>query len=400
MRKQVKLILLATLFVITVVACNKKREYIHNTVSDEVEEIIVDSKKGPFYSTDNLIESAFFVKLETSNDCLIGAVDQILFKDSLMIVVDKKHANAICVFDMQGRFKYRIGKRGQGPEEYVEIRRVCLVPGKDEICLLDYAQRKVLFYNIEGEFLRYERIPFLMRYFEYLPSGNKAYNEEIFPMREQAFGKYINNTLIVTDNKNNILYGACKDARTEKFNYALPNPLRNFGGEIFYNPAYTDTIYYITDTTAIAKYAINILYNKIPKFDGNTTNEIFESYWNGPYIYFEGEFAELKDLTFIQINLPVSDDFLLYSHKTKQTYLNNGETVHPIKFFANKINSPIARYGENTVVFDLESHKILDYKEHLYNDKKNRAVLDSLYDGLTEDSNPVLFFYKMRTDFE
>jgi hypothetical protein len=75
-----------------------------------------------------------------------------------------------------------------------------------------------------------ERTPFFLAYFEYLSNGCKAYN--VSAMKDPKMGKFRENTLIVTDNQNNVIYGDCHDAYDEKrFTYSFLTPLRRYGGE-------------------------------------------------------------------------------------------------------------------------------------------------------------------------
>jgi len=374
-------------------SCDQPKQF-GRVESSQIEEIVIDAKDGLMLPIDSFVKKVDYIKLETTNDNLIGEVSQLLFMDTLLVVVDARIAKSICVFDLEGRFKYKIGSLGGGPDEYANITNVCLVPGKDQLSVLDGPQKKVIYYRLTGEYEYSEKTPFMLYYFEYLESGFRAFNTSA--MNDPTFGKYIKNTLIVTDDMNKITYGACHDFYSEKFNFTSHRPLRKFDNEVYYSPSFTDTIYVVTDTIVSAKYSINIKWNGMPKFNEKITNEIFNGYCK-EYFYFNGHYIELKDLTFVNISTPGGTPFVIYSHKTKKNYLSSGNVYNPFFAFL-KNNIPIAGYKDSIVVSDIKSYHIMASKQNLYQVDGFRESLNALYEDLTEDSNPVLFFFHLNTN--
>ncbi|GHV27869.1 hypothetical protein FACS1894176_10130 [Bacteroidia bacterium] len=359
-----------------------------------MEEIIIDPKDGQILPIDSFIDESEYIKLETTQDNLIGEISQILFVDSLLIVVDANKAQTINVFDMQGKYQYKIGQVGGGPAEYITITNVALVPNKKQIALLDGTQHKVVHYTYQGEYVSSERIPFMLYYYEYLKSGYKAFN--VSAMKDPAYGKYKDNVLLVTDEENQIMYGACNDFSSHKFNFQMNRPLRTFDDEVYFAPNFTNIIFWVSDTLITAKYHIDIRKNAMPPLDNEITNDKFEEYIQ-KYLHFNGDFIELNNLTFMNISAPQGNPFLVYVHQTKQTYLNSGVVHNPFYAFLNMF-IPKARYKDNVIVVDVPAYHIIASKEGLYHETKYKKELDELYDGLTEDANPVLFFYHLRED--
>jgi hypothetical protein len=215
-------------------------------------------------------------------------------------------------------------------------------------------------------------------------------------MKDPAYGKYRDNVLIVTDEKNQIMYGACNDFSSQKFNFQMHKSLRTFGDEVYFSPNFTNIIFLVSDTLVTAKYHIDIRENAMPPLDNEITNARFEEYVQ-KYLHFNGDFIELNNLTFMNISAPMGNPFLVYVHQTKQTYLNSGDVYNPFYAFLNNF-TPQARYKENVIVADVPAFHIIASKENLYYKTKYKKELDELYKDLTEDANPVLFFYHLRED--
>lgn len=100
------------------------------------------------------VDSIGYFQLETTSECLLpyyGAkytfrVDNFLFLGDL---------HSILKFDVTtGKFIGKIGNRGQGPEEYVQIENICIDKDNKRIIVKDGGNRqKLLTYNYEGNYL-------------------------------------------------------------------------------------------------------------------------------------------------------------------------------------------------------------------------------------------------------
>jgi hypothetical protein len=359
-----------------------------------IENIVVDPKKGKVVSLDTLIWKSDQIVLETTDECLIGTISQVLFADSLIIIVDKDLAKSILVFDMEGNFKYKIGNKGNGPGEYADMNYVCFVSGKPWISVWDRQKWKIMFFDVNGEYLYSDNRPFMIGYYEFLESGNLAY--DVSALKDSGYGNYLGNVLMVSDNKYNIIYGACHDFGNYINNFSMNKPLRKFGESVYYSPHFTDTIFLITDTAAIAKYAIEITWKGMPKLNDQITPDMFD-YYRSHYFRFGGDFIELKDYTYMNFLSPFhGNPAIAYFHDTKTTYLVNDVVGNP--FYAFLVtHEPIARYKENSLVCAVQSPYIMNNKEILYNAYKGyEKDIDALFERINEDANPVLFIYHFK----
>jgi hypothetical protein len=344
----------------------------------------------------NLIDKYESVKLEDNDDCIIGRISQILFTDSLMVVVDNESANAVYVFDMSGKFKCKVGSVGQGPAEYRTPWHVTLKPDKRQIVIEDVQQHKILYFSYTGKFEYSERKPFRLRCYEYLANGYKAF--DVSSMKDPAMGELQENTLIVTDENNKVIYGACTDFYSSQFHNVMHESLRKFDNTVYYSPNFSNEIYEISDTAAILKYTISIPENGMPPLNKSITNDIFDDYvYVQNYNFFNGDYIELKDFTCINLWMPKGQyPLIVYSHAKKKSY---NLLLWHLSF---SDEAPKSRYKDNWLVFDRNAFELMERKEYLYkvlkDDPEQIALLDKLYDGLTDDSNPVIFFYHLNPD--
>ena len=372
-------------------SCNKPHNNIEPDISD-VKTIIVDTKQELVLPLDSIFHKIEFIKLETTNENLIGKISQLFFIDSLIIAVDAESSKTICFFDRRGNYLHRIKDLGQGPHEYVEISHVSIVPGNKQLVVIDRPQNKVIYYDLNGKFVKSERTPFMLSYFEFLESGSKAY--KINGMNDSQIGEYRNNPFVVTDKNNNIIYGAFQDINTENFSFSKLYPLRKFQETVYFSPNFSSTIYEVSDTIVKAKYQIDFKQYKMPGLSNDITDKQFKEY-REKYFYFNGDFIELKDFSYINVATPCGFLTVIYSHKQNKTVLHTGNGNHP---FFSFLNIPKARYEDNAIVVDVQAYIIHALKNEFYKNGKFNELLDSLFENLDEDANPVLFLYYLNPD--
>ena len=56
---------------------------------------------------------------------------------------------------------------------------------------------------------------------------------------------------------------------------------------------------------------------------------------------------------------------------------------------------PIARYSDNTLVCSVNASQVMLFKDYLLENSGDSKELKQLYDDLSVDSNPVLFFFDL-----
>lgn len=361
--------------------------------ANELQEISIDaSQKTSLLPTDSLFDCVHFIKLETTSVCMMGGISQLFFVDSLIILVDNQTSKSVYFFDMNGQYKYKISKLGKGPEEFLNIWNICLTPDKNQLVIYDNLQHQMLFYDLNAQFIKVENQPFMMDYFVFLSSGHRAYNVD--GMYDESLGENKNKSLIVTTSNNQLVYGFSERQYGKDFNYSKNRILRNCGEKTYFSPNISDIIYEITAESIVPKYHVNLGESALPTIEESITNEAFLKLLN-THLFFNGDFVELKDYTYLNVMTPNGYPGVIYNHKTKSTFLQSGFCNHPFYEFINN-QAPLAAYGENSVVVAANPFDLLSKKDVFYKDKLlYKNDLDAIYNDINENSNPVLFVYRI-----
>lgn len=113
--------------------------------------------------SDSIIKEVKFVALEVNDTCLIKRAQDIKLNDSLIFINDDRYR--LLVFDLSGKFLHQIGNRGNGPEEYLEIKDFLI--NKDTIEILDF--QKIEYYSLNGKHLQRKRFSLSKEKGEYNP---------------------------------------------------------------------------------------------------------------------------------------------------------------------------------------------------------------------------------------
>lgn len=83
-----------------------------------------------------LTDSIEIIKLNTSDECLIGEIKQVSFTDQFIFVSDPYVSQKIFMFDKNGKFVKNIGRQGGGPGEYSIISKFTITG--DSLLIQDY----------------------------------------------------------------------------------------------------------------------------------------------------------------------------------------------------------------------------------------------------------------------
>ena len=106
------------------------------------------------YGDTKYFKSIKIVKLETLDENLIGGIIQLELYDNKFYILDKYlSVSNLFVFDLEGNYLYKIGTRGQGPEEYINISSFFIDEKEGIVNIVDGLTSTVIRYDKEGTFI-------------------------------------------------------------------------------------------------------------------------------------------------------------------------------------------------------------------------------------------------------
>ena len=130
-----------------VLSCGKKTEKGYGQTNNNVPIINIPEDLTHISHLDSVFSTVTFIPLETKDECLISHIFTVKIVDSLIYINNNRQQ--LLVFGMDGKFKYHIGAKGEGPQEFLEINDFII--NKNNIELLDF--KKIQTYSLTGKHL-------------------------------------------------------------------------------------------------------------------------------------------------------------------------------------------------------------------------------------------------------
>lgn len=96
-------------------------------------------------------KSVYLLALESDEEHLVGSMADMIVTEDSYVIIDGQNGN-IFRYTLDGRFANRIGRRGNGPEEYVHINDVQY---KDSSLYVFSVPSKILRYSMDEPFSRH-----------------------------------------------------------------------------------------------------------------------------------------------------------------------------------------------------------------------------------------------------
>jgi hypothetical protein len=365
-------------------------------------EIEFDYKSTDCLPLDSLMDDIFYVKLETTGKNLIGQISQLLFVQDRMIVVDADISKSITVYDMSGKYLNSIGQFGPGPEDYTYIAHVTLSYDSSMVIVNDLGSKHLKYYSVDGHFIKAGNMLYPFSPFEFMTDNViVSHNSSGNPVdkRDPSCKPCL---AVINLSENSLVYSASQSFYREEFTRTSHFPVRKYGGKIFYNPSFSDTVYLVTSDGLYPRYHFTLKGIKPLTVNEHITNKIIDEY-NALYPVFYGDIIELEDAVYFRYSEGMASwrspwfRFFMYSKARSRVFCCNGVLHNPFFYFWS---IPVARYRENYIVVDIRPDGIIPKKDALYHLIENlppdkKGMLDELYRDLTEDDNPVLFFYRV-----
>jgi hypothetical protein len=373
------------------VSCEKKSTNDKIDIS-ELKVININSNTIICHS-DEIFEKISYIKLETTNDNLIGQITQVLFTDSLIFVADGLLTKSIFVFDYDGRYKHKISGLGGGPHEYVNLSHIAFTADNKNLIITDFMKSANMVFSFDGTFI--QNIPLSNR-------GNDFF--------------YIDDSTVVISNPGKIFQGeknslpyslVVENLKTKESHYAFPiltsddfgavnqfYNLSSYDQKIYYVPYISDMVYQILPDKIMALYEIKIEGSKHPKIDENLKTEEYLDYVRHSRC-FNGAFLDLENTAVFGMAPFKSESPVFYSKESGKTYTYKKDFVNdPLASFLGR-NLTTTKYKKNIIVAEVAPSEIINTYDELKKKNKSNLAMEDVQKNLTEDSNPVLFFYEV-----
>ncbi|MCL2561894.1 MAG: 6-bladed beta-propeller [Rikenellaceae bacterium] len=216
---------------------------------------VIEIPKTVTESIFDVVDNYRYIPLNVGGNlaAAIGGIDKVrVFRDKIY-VMDNITTHKLLIFDKDGTFLKNVGRKGRGPQEYVELTTFEIDYHREEILIRDNTSEKVLVFGLDGEYKRTLDCSIWGGGIAVLPNGNIVRGIEGFRTNDKKFGNY---KLIILDSDNNILERHCAtEVRFPSLSQTFLNP--GFDGTVTFAPQMMNEVYRISEGGVEHIYIIN-----------------------------------------------------------------------------------------------------------------------------------------------
>lgn len=343
---------------------------------------------------DSILEFSHYVILDPQQEVLIGKIKKLQLLDGHIGVASE---NKAYVFDSTGRLVHCWDRQGRGPNEYLQMTDMEIAREKDWVChVYDKNAGKLLTYDMDDKAVSVKEMIPHAKAFKLLGDGLIAFNmgngsstflqkEDYFNYRcIDSFGK----TRISAVPFNKQMFGlSTQYDKGKSFFY-------RYGEQIYMSAQHNDTIYQVSDTSGwITPCLVFDLGVERPRADDE--NYPISNYQKGlggekpevPVAFYKFPNGYLAEYTYDfrpYVLIANEQGEILYTGNSARD--KNGVLLRPVPYLDFDNSGYLISYFSPV---NIEADKKIGRRKGC-----DSALLDELSLKVSENSNPVLLFYK------
>jgi hypothetical protein len=377
-----------TMWVLLLLSCTKNVEE-----SGEIVNIMVNPSKSEMKDYNDISENSTFIQLETTNESLLKYIHKLTINDNRIYAFCSDGDGKLCCFDMQGKFLFTIGTRGNGPSEYVHLTDFA-IDDKNKCIWLSDDFNKILKYDLNGKFIQQYKTEFSTK--NLIP----LQQDDVLAIRLGYYKDKDYSFIIYSISNDEILYYKKGTNSVEKI--VASNAFFQEDKYLLYKESFNDTIFKVKESHLEPYYVINFGENSIPKKiieDKNTKNIIIQfSNPENKYAGLIGTVSENKNylrFTYFYANV---GKMAIYE-KNKKENIN----LSDVSFNGKKLNA--AQYffrfqGNNKQISSLYAYLLTENEKEADNRQQYGSYSDysALISNLRSEDNPVLILSDIKYD--
>lgn len=272
-------------FCLLIISCESKKDIPTINIGDALQSTNrVDINK--------YVKDIKYIPLETSDSCMIGEINFVNKVEELIYIADNK--DNLFVFNSNGKFIQKIGRKGRGPQEYQDILGLTVDRKNGDIYFIGMGN--LYHYGKNGDFKHSSLI-----------DGNLQvgvlddFNNLIFIFPTRTVNPDTTNLLAICNSEGNVIKNI--RSRTEDGNISVFNWIYSKNGFTYFKEELSDTLYMMGEN--LIPKAVALLDLKEFSF----TPELFEfsamEKWVDYYRLYN--MFEFKNLTFFNLQKGLMD---------------------------------------------------------------------------------------------
>lgn len=343
-------------------ACQERTE--KKSITNDSTYVIPEMKVKPFEEGLALFTEPVFIKLKSNDiETDFSRVGKVKLVGDKLFLLDSR-MKSLVVYQITGEAIGKVGKKGQGPNEYLDIADFD-VDEQQTIYAIDGRQNKLFIYDSDFKFKSAEKLPFAADKIHLLENGMY-----MFALSSWNKGEGAGNRIAITDNKCNVVrtYLPYDEYIDENF-WISDYQLTKTKDHILYNKTIDNNVYLFSlDGTLQKPITFDFGKENVP----NEKKKDIEKYLKDFDSY-----SLLKDFTVIYSDIVLGT---FWEHRKNKVFLldTQKQILYKSKEWEGSYNSIYTGFCDSTLISIIapDSYEAsLDYK------RLSSELLDHLDNG-------------------
>ena len=332
------------------------------------------------------LKSCFAIKLEANENSVFGDIRRLRVTADRIYILDSDIAESLFVFNREGGFLFKVGRKGGGPGEYYSINDFFIDTTRNEIIIYDANLRDLHYYNSEGNYIRTHSFKGMWSFACYpFDSTHYALDFVRKPWSRNVFH------LQLVDQDNDVYF----EYKKLKHDYHFVNNYHisfyNGISKTFYVPAFCDTIFAVSNSGIEGGYAVDFGKQKIPEefFIGLKSEEYPVKLLKSTYCYGIKNVLETDKFLFFEFKYGNMGFPLTYNKESEVTHIHIQYLPMPLASYNNCFVGVLSSsLSEHIRSGQIEKKQCDDWRNAIGEANWNLLL------SLKEEDNPLVFFYE------
>lgn len=356
----------------------------------------------------DLTDSIEYVRLETSDSCLLHNNAEYFFTDKYIFI---DNVRQILMFDRSGKFIRKIGKQGRGPGEIDLIRYLSVIDQEELLVVQTNTTRRLYYFSYNGDFVESAVVPDVLN-IKVLQDGRQVFFDFCaWGFEDYTFALRNNEGDTISVVRNHFKWEN-KSGYTTTVGYHLFVPFYEYGGIISIKSMYNDTVYNIRGDKILPEYLLNLGTYELPEehrpevsgstyddFRDNATNKRFAvSFEAAEKLFISSQPYVNNDDDAIQWNM-------IYDRRSGKGNLVVDLEGNP-GMITNDIDGgmdfwPVKSVNDSTLFMQMrpidivEEENLEKFQAKVAIDPAKKMQFLKMIEGIAEDDNPVLMIIRI-----
>lgn len=268
------------------------------------------------YAKINQSKNVDYIKLESISEALFGNVDQLICVKDFFIIVDRRNAKGVFIFNTDGKFLLKIQNHGKGPGEFTKITDVSFNKFSNQIEIYDSTKQSIIVYDLNGKFISELKNPINCQRFIPITKNERFYYSKFIPNKHelQANESY---RLVKANDKGSVIEYYFPFKNENLFETHIINAFNNFlpvenSNKVLFIETYDNNIYELEEGSVSIKYVIDFLNHNVPEdlLKSNIKNKL--------------EYVNEKNFAYINRMLFEDEEELIFNYTHDNSYKEFG----------------------------------------------------------------------------